>query len=317
MFAVNKNVLNYNMDKNEIISKIYHDPAGYGSVKQTHLEAKQKDPTITYADVQNWINKTVEQKKQLKGYNSFIANEPRQEFQIDLFFINRNDFPNEEYVGGILAIDIFSRFITIIPIKSKTIPEILEAIITIIKKMGKPQSIYSDNEGAWSVGTQIDKYFKEQNIKHIITLSHPAYSERAIRTIKNEIYKRVSTPSDKNWNELLYPILLKYNYKSIHSGTGFTPAEAEKPQHQFHVKFNMEKHRKTTRKYPDVEVGDYVRVHKNKDKLDKEHISTWGDKRYKVNSITETFGQNYYHLDGYKQNGRSVGLLRHDILLTA
>ena len=178
------------MNKDEIISKIYHDEAGYGSVKQTHLEARKKDPTITYADVQKWLHTKVEQKKQLKGYNSFIASEPREEYQIDLFFINRTDFPNEEYVGGILAIDIFSRFISIIPIKSKTIPKILEAIKTIIKKIGKPQVVYSDNEGAWSVGTEIDKYFKEQNIKHIITLSHPAYSERAIRTIKNEIYKR-------------------------------------------------------------------------------------------------------------------------------
>lgn len=304
------------MDKNEIISKIYHDPAGYGSVKQTYLEARAKDPSITYADVQKWLSKAVDQKKQLKGYNSFIANEPKEEYQIDLFFLKRSDFPTEDYIGGVLAIDIFSRFITIIPIKSKTIPEILEAIKTIIKKMGKPKVIYSDNEGAWSLGTEIDKYFKDESIKHIITLSHPAYSERAIRTIKSEIYKRVSIPSDKKWSELIYPILLKYNYKSIHSGTGFTPIEAEKQHHHFHVKFNMERKRASTRKYPDIEVGDFVRVHKNKDKLDKEHISTWGDRKYKVDRITETFGQNYYFLDGYTQNGKVVSLLRHDILLT-
>ena len=78
----------------------------------------------------------------------------------------------------------------------------------------------------------------------------------------------------------------------------------------------MERHRASTRKYPDVEVGDYVRVFRKKDKLDKEHIGTWGDRRYKVDHITETFGQQYYFLDGYTQNGRAVGLLRHDILLT-
>ena len=197
------------MTKDEIISKIYNDPSGFGSIKETLKDARKQDPKITYEDVKNWINKTVENKKQLRGYNSYIANEPKEEYQIDLFFLNRGDFPNEEFIGGVLAIDIFTRFITIIPIKSKTIPEILEAIKTIIKKMGKPKVVYSDNEGAWSLGTVIDKYFKDENIKHIITLSHPAYSERAIRTIKAEIYKRVQTPSEKNWNELLYPILLK------------------------------------------------------------------------------------------------------------
>ena len=305
------------MDKEEIISKIYNDPAGFGSIKETLKDARKKDPSITYADVKNWIDKTVQKKTQLKGYNSFIAHEPKEEYQIDLFFINKKDFPKEEFIGGVLAIDIFTRFITIRPIKSKTIPEILQAIKTIFSKMGKPKLVYSDNEGAWSLGTEIDKYFKDEHIQHTITLSHPAYSERAIRTIKAEIYKRVQLPSDTNWNDLLYPILLKYNHKSIHSGTGFTPAEAAKPQHHFLVMCNMENRRVSKRKYPEIELGDFVRVHKNKDKLDKEHISTWSDKKYRVNNIVEVFGQQYYYLDGYTQNGKRTGLLRHDVLLTA
>ena len=182
--------------------------------------------------------------------------------------------------------------------------------------MGPPKRFYSDNEGAWSVGTEIDKYFKEHKINHIITLSHPAFSERAIRSIKNDIYKRVKLPSETNWSELLFPILLKYNNKTIHSSTGFTPAEAEKNHNQFNVKLNMEIHKTRTRIYPKIDIDDYVRILKKKDKLDKEHISTWGDRKYKVIDIKESFGQNYYYLDGYKQNGRDVGLLRHEILLT-
>ena len=42
-----------------------------------------------------------------------------------------------------------------------------------------------------------------------------------------------------------------------------------------------------------------MRVQKNKEKLDKEHISTLGDRIYKVESITETFGQKHYFLEGY------------------
>ena len=54
------------MSKEDIISKIYNDPAGFGSIRETYLEARKKDPTIKYDDVRNWIHKTVEQKKQLK-----------------------------------------------------------------------------------------------------------------------------------------------------------------------------------------------------------------------------------------------------------
>ena len=80
------------MDKEEIISKIYNDPAGFGSIKETLKDARKKNPSITYADVKNWIDKTVQKKTQLKGYNSFIAHESQEEYQIDLFFINKKDF---------------------------------------------------------------------------------------------------------------------------------------------------------------------------------------------------------------------------------
>ena len=78
----------------------------------------------------------------------------------------------------------------------------------------------------------------------------------------------------------------------------------------------MEMRKKQTRLYPEIQIGDYAKVHKNKDKLDKENMSTWSDKKYEVNDIEESMGQRLYFLDGYKQNGRTVGLLRHDIFLS-
>ena len=49
-----------------------------------------------------------------------------------------------------------------------------------------------------------------------------------------------------------------------------------------------------TRVYPDIEEGDYVRIHKNKSVHDKEHVSTWSDKKYKVTKITNVFSQKQY-----------------------
>ena len=50
------------MSKNEIISKIYNDPSGFGSIKKTLDEAKQVDESITTDDVKDWFRKTVEEK---------------------------------------------------------------------------------------------------------------------------------------------------------------------------------------------------------------------------------------------------------------
>ena len=116
------------MTKDEILNFIYFDPAGFGSIKETYTEARKKDKSITMKDVKDFIDKHVEQKKQLRGYNSFIAHGPKEEYQVDLFFLPKKDFPKESYIGGVIAIDIFTRFITIIPIKTKTLPDILGAI---------------------------------------------------------------------------------------------------------------------------------------------------------------------------------------------
>ena len=76
-----------NINTNDIISKICHDKSGYGSITTTYKDAKQKEQSITLNDVKEWFQKNIEQKKQLRGTNSFIAPHPYFEFQLDLFFL--------------------------------------------------------------------------------------------------------------------------------------------------------------------------------------------------------------------------------------
>ena len=163
--------------------------------------------------------------KNLNGFNSFIAEKPFQEFQIDLFFL-----PDlkEDAIGGLLFIDIFTKFVVVIPLYGKQPNEILKALKKGFEKMGgKPESIYSDNEGSFNANIVI-KYLKEHSIRQLFTLGHAAYAERAIRSIKEIIYKRVEHTKQK-WVDVSYAVLLTYNQKLKSSITGMTPADAKKP----------------------------------------------------------------------------------------
>ena len=194
----------------EIIKKVYHDLGGFGSIQSTFKDAKAKDPSIKLSDVQAWMKRNVEKKTQVRGFNSFIADKPYEEFQMDLLFFN--DVKDKDYQGGLLMVDIFSKFCSIIPIKSKTPDEILQAIKeSFIKMEGKPSSIYSDDEGAFN-SKVVQQYFKDNNIQSIITRTHAPVAERTIRTLKNMIYKRVEHTKQK-WHDVLSPSLLTYNYK--------------------------------------------------------------------------------------------------------
>ena len=190
-------------EKDSVIDKIYHDKAGFGSMKTTLDDARKIDKTITMDDVKKWFDKNVERKTNLKGYNSFVASETREEYQIDIMFFN--DLKDPDYGFALLLVDIFTKYCAVIPLKTNKIHDVAIAIEKGIEKMnGKPKTIYSDNEGAF-VSNEIQKYFKDNNIRHITTLSHAPVAERTIRTIKAMIYKRVEK-TDEKWHEVLYPV---------------------------------------------------------------------------------------------------------------
>ena len=70
--------------------------------------------------------------------------------------------------------------------------------------------------------------------------------------------------------------------------------------------------RKHTRIYPDVNVGDYVRIYNKKEKYDKERIPVWSKTKYLVESINDSMGQDFY-----KVEGRPRELMRFEILLVS
>ena len=77
-------------EKDKIISKVFHDEAGYGSISPTWADAKKYDANITYEDVKCWKT-NVERNTNLKGYNSFVVDKLFVEFQMDLaFFFDLN-----------------------------------------------------------------------------------------------------------------------------------------------------------------------------------------------------------------------------------
>ncbi len=104
--------------------------------------------------------------------------------------------------------------------------------------------------------------------------------------------------------------LLTYNNKTVHNVTKMTPNEATKPSKTASVKINLEMNRRSGRKYPEIEVGDQVRVFRKRDKLDKERAPRWSENKYEVTEIVYSLEQKFYHIAG-----RDKPLMRSEILL--
>ena len=131
----------------------------------------------------------------------------------------------------------------------------------------------------------IQKCLKGENMEHHRTRAHPNFSERAIRTFKDMLYRRVEADESKGkqhiqWTDYVLEILLTCNNQMKHSATGFTPKEARKPSNQFKVKFNLTMKGKKNRVYPDLDVGDEVKIFRKRKPNEQERVSNWSQNIY-------------------------------------
>jgi len=259
-----KYMFNYMSDKDKILKDLYYNDSGYQSINNLCKEAKEKDNTITLNYVKGWYKHFNEPKTQLKGTNNYIAPDPYFEYQLDLFFVPDQPTPNI----GLACIDIFTKYAVVVPIDNKQPEEITKGVFKAVNKMGKkPKIIYTDEEGSFN-SNYFQEYLKKVGISHLTTRTHPWYVERYIKTFKNLLYKRLQD-IDKTWIELIEPINNVYNNKMKSSVTNFTPAEARKPDNHIFVKINLELNRKQNRRYPDINVGDKIKIYKKKNYLTK------------------------------------------------
>ena len=70
---------------------------------------------------------------------------------------------------------------------------------------GPPEILHTDDVSALSTDA-MKKYFKDNDVKHIVTRPHANIAERAIRTFKDSLYKRVDPAKDDNtqWLDLVF-----------------------------------------------------------------------------------------------------------------
>jgi len=105
--------------------------------------------------------------------------------------------------------------------------------------------------------------------------------------------------------DLLKPIIDKYN-NTIHASIEMSPNDAKKPGNQLMVSYNIWSKSKRNRKYPELKVGNDVRVKTIKDSKTKGYDPKWSKEVYKVTFIKDN---NYLVNDNKRKT-----YIRHELL---
>ena len=229
--------------------------------------------------------------------------------------MGKTDFENtQKFRAGLVLIDVLSKYAVVVPIKSKDTYDVIEGTKEAFKKIGeKPQLIYTDDERAIA-GDEFKQYIEGEGIELYRTRNHPAFAERFIRTFKDKLFKRVEADEKKGkeniqWIDYIFEIMITYNNKDIHSATGMTPNTARNKDNEFRARLNILMKARKEKLYPEINVGDKVKIIRKKAITEKERTSNFLQGEYTVEEITQSLGQTYFKMADYPRK-----LMRHEML---
>ena len=293
--------------KDAVLKKVFYDvTSGFGSIADTLRQAKLQDASITRVDVKRYLDKQeIRQSKKPKRYNSFIPSGRLEQIQIDLADFGK---AQSEFRYGLVAVDIFTKHLEVIPLNGKTSAVTAQALDQVISRLGHPAVVLTDEGGEFQgVFEQRLKYYA---IEHVVTRTPPIFVERVIRTIKEGLELRMKALSTHAWHTLIQGVVTKYN-NAKHTAIGMTPLQARLEENAGTVKENITEKANRNRSYPELDIGDNVKIIRKPGKYAefKAGFVNWSITTHRVESIEYENGSRVY-----KVSQRVRPLLRHELL---
>ena len=206
-------------------------------------------------------------------------------WQADLAQMDRYAKENRGFKFILLVIDCFSKYVWAKPIKSKSSDDVTEAFSAILKESKRnPQNLNTD-QGMEFYNSNFQSLMKKYNINHYSTFSHKkaAIVERAIRTIKEKLYKYFSLNGSYRWIETLPEIIKTYNGEK-HSVTKMKPRTVSK-KHEKTLLNTVYNYSRLPRKKPKFKIDDVVRISKAKHVFEKGYTPNWTTELFKIQEI--------------------------------
>ena len=209
------------------------------------------EPDYQLADELN--KKIIRKFKKRKLYSSFRDN---------IWGANLADMQSlSKYNNGIkyllCAIDLFSKYAWIVPLKDKKGISIVNAFQQIILEGRKPNKIWVNQSGEFY--NNLFKRFLKINNTEMYSMyveGKSVVAERFIRTLKSKILKHMTTVSKNVYFDVLGGIVSKYN-NTVHRSIKMKPIDVKSDSY---AEYNEDSNEKD----PKFKVGDHVRISKYK-----------------------------------------------------
>lgn len=285
-----------NEETDRYLADIYYNPkkpsSFYSATKiWAYVKNRQdKPPGLNLKIINEWLglqtthvihkhpNRKFKSQKIVPRYLDF-------EWQIDLLHLVEIAEENDGYAYLLVCVDIFSKYLQVRPLKTKTGKEVTAAFRSILDQGRKCQLLRSD-EGKEFVSQVFQKCLKEHKIDHLYAygLHKACFVERVNRTIQDRLYKLFYERQSLRYLEILDDLTHSYNHTK-HGTTKEKPAEVT-PENadEIYQKVYMPILNKREGQKPNYSfaIGDLVRLSLSRRAFSKGYDENWTEELFKI-----------------------------------
>ena len=279
----------------DYLSSIYYDPkhpAAYGGVDQLYRTVRKEGKFVLgRTKIRNWLLKQEDYAVHREERGKFKRRRviaPFVDYQWDVDTANMEYYKklNDGYAYFLLAIDILSKFVWTVPLRTKTGKEMTRAFEHIFKQGRTPTRVRSD-KGTEFANKDVKQLLKVRNVGYFVTqnIVKASFAERAIKTIKSRLVRYMNHRQTHRWVDVLPDITESYN-ETFHRSIKRSPASVKKTDSVQLWKRQYETPSdKISRKvaFYKFKVGDLVRVSYIRRPFQREYDERWSREMYVVN----------------------------------
>uniref|UniRef100_A0A914IEW9 Integrase catalytic domain-containing protein n=1 Tax=Globodera rostochiensis TaxID=31243 RepID=A0A914IEW9_GLORO len=276
-----------------ILDNLYNEPsspAAFAGVTAPWKEARKKIKDLRRKDVQNY----------LEGHRTYTLMRPRRvrfpraktvaagfmtDVQVDLADFQTLSRHNRGHRYLLVAIDVLSKRVFVVPLRNKKADEMVEAFKQLIGQMPMvPHRIFSD-KGTEFKNKLLKEFFEDQEIeKHepVHSSVKASIAERAIRNVKQRLYRYFAQKENLNWVDVVQKIVDGIN-RSPSRVHGMRPIDInfQNSQQVWERMYGKQIESKRQRFHKD----EFVRMSREKGQFEKGYLPNYGDEILEVDEV--------------------------------
>ena len=281
--------------------RLYYDPSipsAFSSLKKLQTAAKEigKKP----GDIKAWLEKqdayTLHRPLRKRfPRNPYAVNNIMDVWECDLIDVQAVSKLNESYKYLLTAIDVFSKFLNVVPLKSKMGPAVTSAFQSILKNPKYSTPLFKKRP-IW-VRTDRGKEFVNKNCQDMLKREGIQFQvcrnpdvkcsvvERAQHTLREKLYGYFTYKNTHRHIDVL-PRFVRAHNDTMHSAIGMAPSKVTDSSVLAIWKKKANKNRHARRVIAKFHIGQHVRIIKEKMKFSKGAEQNYSTEIFRITSYS-------------------------------